>query len=109
MYQWGKGHLFYEKRYGSEANFEALRLIRDALPARLPTAEVGPRWSSLHSWHEPGDGVIVDASRVEHVPTNLAAFSHGPAAAGHARRGAGRPACRVAYHERLRRRAGHER
>ncbi|CCO28059.1 hypothetical protein BN14_02051 [Rhizoctonia solani AG-1 IB] len=71
----------YRARYWSETHFRALDVIEKvATEHQLTIAECALRWISHHSLLEPEhrDGIIIGASRRDHVESNLGDLEKGP-------------------------------
>jgi len=67
---------YYRERFWQDPYFEAVTdLSRVSRRARIPLAEAALRWLIHHSM---ADGVLLGASRVEHLERNLAACRKGP-------------------------------
>ena len=67
---------YYRGRYWNEAYFNAVELIRKAgRRSRIPPAEASLRWLVHHS---QADGILLGASKIEHLEQNLAACAKGP-------------------------------
>ena len=65
----------YQKRYWKDSYFEAADHIRNACaPYDIDVAEAAYRWLAYHSMLKPerGDGIIIGASRMEHLKKNIA-------------------------------------
>eukprot|EP00746_Dinoflagellata_sp_MGD_P040999 gnl/MRDRNA2_/MRDRNA2_199015_c0_seq1.p1 gnl/MRDRNA2_/MRDRNA2_199015_c0~~gnl/MRDRNA2_/MRDRNA2_199015_c0_seq1.p1 ORF type:complete len:258 (-),score=46.49 gnl/MRDRNA2_/MRDRNA2_199015_c0_seq1:366-1139(-) len=69
----------YQARYGKKELFEALSTLTEACKkADIPINDVALRWLMYHSCLHDGDGVIVGASRTEHIEANLSSWKRGP-------------------------------
>ena len=71
----------YRNRYWKKSYFDAMDLLKEACGrAGIPTAEAAYRWLAHHSMlrEERGDGIIVGASKLDHLQQNLAALEKGP-------------------------------
>lgn len=75
----------YRKRYFKDATFEALRVIEDAIAKHegLTMVETALRWCMHHSKLQTrakggNDGIIIGASSVEQLESNLKDFEKGP-------------------------------
>lgn len=67
---------YYRERFWKQEYFEAVRVIGEAAErARIPMGEAALRWL-LH--HSKGDGLLLGASKVEHLKANLEACRRGP-------------------------------
>ena len=62
----------YQARYWKESNFSAIGAIRAACEKEgIPMAAAALRWMMHHSQLNADDGVIIGASRMEHLEANL--------------------------------------
>jgi len=74
----GKG---YQARYGKDEFFEALSVLADACnESGIPMSEAALRWLFHHSLlnGKRGDGVVLGASNISHLHSNLDAWHAGP-------------------------------
>jgi len=71
----------YRNRYWKKSYFDAVELIRRACePKGITTAEASYRWLAHHSMlrENRGDGIIIGASKADHLRQNLQAADQGP-------------------------------
>ena len=71
----------YRGRYWKKSYFEALDLIRGAAEAHgISVIEATYRWLAFHSALDGsrGDGILIGASKLHHLKSNLQAFEGGP-------------------------------
>ena len=71
----------YMNRYWKQSYFDAVDLLREACEKEgIPLAEAAYRWLAHHSMlrEERGDGIIIGASKLDHLKQNLAAAGKGP-------------------------------
>ena len=95
----GKGRFsgeFYRDRYWQDRYFKAVAsLLPTVRRSRIPLAEAALRWLVHHSMT---DGILLGASKAEHLEQNLAACAKGPLSASFCSAfdkawGVARPAC----------------
>ena len=70
----------YQQRYWKDSYFEAVDHIRKACaPYDMDVAEAAYRWIAYHSMLKKGrgDGIIIGASRIEHLKKNIAFLDRG--------------------------------
>lgn len=71
----------YQARYWKESYFKAVEIIREAVSRHgLTIIEGVYRWLAYHSMlkAERGDGIIIGASKLEHLRQNMEAIKAGP-------------------------------
>eukprot|EP00112_Aurelia_sp_Birch-Aquarium-sp1_P004826 Seg1546.16 transcript_id=Seg1546.16/GoldUCD/mRNA.D3Y31 product="Aflatoxin B1 aldehyde reductase member 2" protein_id=Seg1546.16/GoldUCD/D3Y31 len=79
----GKWADSYRKRYWKKAYFDGLKMIQESLTKQygegsVSTTEAALRWMQHHSSLIADDGIIIGASKMEHLECNLKALKQGP-------------------------------
>eukprot|EP00794_Sanderia_malayensis_P014253 gene14253-15740_t len=79
----GKWSEIYRNRFWKQSYFNGIQMIREALTeqygeGQVTTTEAALRWMVHHSGLESNDGIIVGASKMEHLESNLKALEKGP-------------------------------
>lgn len=79
----GKWAESYRNRFWKKSFFSGLDLVKDALKKQygegvVTPAEAALRWLKHHSGLIDDDGVIIGASKMEHLESNLGALEKGP-------------------------------
>jgi aflatoxin B1 aldehyde reductase len=76
-----KGNKMYQDRYWTESYFKALDIIKEKCDAAgITMAAAALRWARHHSAlsGERGDCIILGASKIGHLDTNLESVAGGP-------------------------------
>ena len=75
----------YQNRYWKKSYFDAVALLKEACGQQgITTVEATYRWLAHHSMlrEERGDGIIIGASRLNHLEQNLETMRKGPLPGG---------------------------
>lgn len=71
----------YQKRYWKKSYFEAVEIVKAACEKEgITTVEATYRWMAHHSMlrEERGDGIIIGASKLNHLVQNMETMKNGP-------------------------------
>lgn len=71
----------YKNRYWKKSFFDALWILADECGKfDIPIVEAAIRWLSSHSYldHDRSDGIILGASKINHLEQNISAVEKGP-------------------------------
>ena len=71
----------YQNRYWKKSYFDAVEILKDACGKEgITTVEAAYRWLAYHSMlkEERGDGIIIGASKLNHLKQNMETIKAGP-------------------------------
>jgi aflatoxin B1 aldehyde reductase len=71
----------YKNRYWKKSFFDAIKLINEKCEAEnITLPEAALRWLAFHSSlsYPDGDGIIIGASKINHLDSNMSAIEKGP-------------------------------
>jgi len=69
----------FRSQYWNDLTFERVQILTKAAQvSKIPLLEATLRWMKHHSGLEAKDGIILGASRIEHLEQNLEELTKGP-------------------------------